>query len=84
MKMFLFAAAAATTIVVAPTLGQSQGAGPPPEAFPPYGPDTSSPYSSYGQLGHDYSDDDNCRVIRDYEVSPSDGRAIPRAYLDCD
>jgi hypothetical protein len=84
MKTFLFAATALTMIMVAPTLGHAQGAGPPPEAFPPYVPDTSAPYSSYDQWRHDYSDVDNCRVIRNYDVSPSDGRAIPRAYLDCD
>jgi hypothetical protein len=82
MKMFLFAAAAATMIVAAPTLGQAQGAGPPPEAFPSYGPG-SPPYSSY-QWRHDYPDVGNCRVVRNQDVSPSDGRAIPRAYVDCD
>jgi len=77
MRMFLFAAAtAATMIVVAPTLGQAQGAGAPPEASPQYVPDRSSPYSSYG-VG-------NCRVVRNQDVSPSDGRASPRTYVDCD
>jgi hypothetical protein len=84
MKMFLFAAAAAMMIVVVPTLGRAQGAGPPPEAFPPYVPDTSTPYSSYDQWRHNYSDFDNCRIIRNQDVSPIDGRAITRTYLDCD
>jgi hypothetical protein len=84
MKMFLFAAAAATMIVVTPTLGQAQGASPPPEAYPPYVPGTSSPYSSYDQWRHDYSDVGNCRVVRNQDVSPKDGRAISRTYLDCD
>jgi hypothetical protein len=84
MKMFLFAAAAATMIVVAPSRGQAQGAGPPPEAFPPYGSDRSSPYSSYGQWRHDYPDVGNCRVVRNQDVSPKDGRAISRSYVDCD
>jgi hypothetical protein len=75
MKMFLFAVAvAATMLVVAPTLGQAQGAGPPPEASPPY----ASPSSA------DYPDIGNCRVVRNQDVSPSDGRAIDRIYTDCD
>jgi len=83
MKMFLLAAAA-TVIVAAPTLGQAQSAGPPPEAYPRYVPDRSSPYSSYGQWRQDYSDVGNCRVVRNKDVSPSDGRAFPRAYLNCE
>jgi hypothetical protein len=76
MKVFLFAAAAAATmIVVAPTPGQAQGAGPPPEAQ--YVPDRSSPYSSYPGAG-------NCRVVRNQDVTPSNGRASTRTYLDCD
>jgi hypothetical protein len=81
MKMFA-AAAAATMIVLAPALGQAQG-GPPPEAFPQYVPDGSSPYSSYEQWRHNYPDVGNCRVVRNQDVSPSDGRAIPRTYVDC-
>lgn len=78
MKMFRFAAAAAATmIVVAPTMGQAQGAGPPPEAQ--YVPDTSSPYSSYEH----YPNVGNCRVVRNQDVTPSDGRASPRMYIDC-
>jgi hypothetical protein len=70
MKMFLFAAkAAATMIVMTPTLGQAQGAGPFPEAFPPYVPDTSSPYSSYDQWRNDYSHVGNCRVVRNQYFS---------------
>jgi hypothetical protein len=84
MKVFLFAAAAATMIVAAPTLGQGQGAGPPPEAFPPYVPDTSAPYSSYDEWRNGYSDVGNCRVVRNRYVPPGGGRGIPRTYLDCD
>jgi hypothetical protein len=82
MKMYA-AAAAVTMILVAPTLAQAQGAGPPPEAFPQYAPDRSSPYSSYEQWRHDYPDVGNCRVVRNQDVSPSDGRASPRTYVDC-
>jgi hypothetical protein len=78
MKMSLFAAAAAAMmIVVAPTLGQAQGA--PPEASPRNVPDRSSPYSSY-----DYPDVSNCRVVRNQDVLPGDRRAITRMYTDCD
>jgi hypothetical protein len=84
MNMFLFAAAAAATMmVVAPTLEQAQGAGPPPEASTSYVPDRSLPYSSY-QWRHDYPNVGNCRVIRHQDVSPSDGRASSRTYVDCD
>lgn len=73
MEKLLFSAAAAVTMIVvaAPIFAQAQGAGPPPEAFPPYAPDTSSGYWSYDQWRHDYSDDGVCRSVRERAVSPS-------------
>jgi hypothetical protein len=40
-RNFLFAAAAATALMMS-AQAFAQGAAPPPEAFPPYAPDTSS------------------------------------------
>jgi hypothetical protein len=85
VKKFLFAAAAAAAMIVveAPGLALAQNAAPPPEAFPPYAPDKSSLYWSYGQLRHDYSDIGDCQLVRERVVSPS-GRVTVRTRRDCD
>jgi hypothetical protein len=85
MKKFLFAAAAgaAMIIVEAPSFVRAQNAAPPPEAFPPYVPDTSSPYWSHGQRHRDYSGFGDCRLVRERVVSAS-GRVILRTRRDCD
>ena len=83
MKKVLFAVggAALTIMVAAPAFAQN--AGPPPEAFPPYAPDTSANYWSNDQWGHANSDVGECRFVRQRILLPS-GRVILRARRSCD
>jgi hypothetical protein len=43
----------------------------------------SPPPYSRGYGAYDYPDVGNCRVVRNQDVSPTDGRARPRTYVDC-
>jgi hypothetical protein len=82
-KLLLAVGGAAMMIMVAaPAFAQSQGA-PPPEAFPPYVPDTSAGYWSNDQWRHDYSDVSECRLVRERILLPS-GRVTVRMRRDCD
>jgi hypothetical protein len=85
VKKFLFAAAAAAAMIIveAPSFARAQNGAPPPEAFPPYVLDTSSPYWSYDQWRRHYSDVGDCRLVRERLVSAS-GRVILRTRRDCD
>jgi hypothetical protein len=81
-KLLLAVGGAALTILVA-AAAFAQNAGPPPEAFPPYTPDTSTNYWSKDQWRHDYSDAAECRFVRERILLPS-GRVTFRMRRDCD
>jgi hypothetical protein len=70
-------------MAAAPAFAQALSGAPPPEAFPPYVPDTSSGYWSNDQLRHGYSDVGQCRLIRERILLPS-GRVTVRTRRDCD
>jgi hypothetical protein len=73
--------AALAIMVAAPAFAQN--AGPPPEAFPPYAPDTSANDWSNDQWRHNYSNAGECRFVRERILLPS-GRVTFRARRDCD
>lgn len=85
MKQLLLAVGGAAMMIMAaaPAFAQAQGAAPPPEAFPPYVPDTSTGYWPNEQWRHDYSDIGECRLVRERILLPS-GRVTVRTHRDCD